>query len=234
VLRQVAMNSYPTLATRTKTWRGGAPSASSWWCGDSGPGAHPAALRRRFARRDRWRCVDNDRPATRRPGAAPGPRRPHAHRCGWCGAAGAGRALGVGEQRSPLAILASPRVHFSDGSALTSAAVIDALTGSCGAGCPWTEVHAVGSTVIFTGDSPLPNLPVLLAGDDLLIARAGSILQAQAHSPDRSSAREPFSRSASRMETSLSLRMTPAGRAGPLWTRSRSPATRPSANSGST
>ena len=68
-----------------------------------------------------------------------------------------------------------PGVHFSDGSALTSTAVVDALSGSCGAGCPWTEVHAVGSTVIFTGDSPLPNLPVLLAGDDLLIARAGSI-----------------------------------------------------------
>ena len=68
-----------------------------------------------------------------------------------------------------------PGVHFSDGSALTSAAVVDSLTGACGAGCPWTEVHAVGSTVIFTGNSPLPNLPVLLAGDDLLIARAGSI-----------------------------------------------------------
>lgn len=68
-----------------------------------------------------------------------------------------------------------PGVHFSDGSALTSAAVVDSLTGACGATCPWTEVHAVGSTVVFTGDSPLPNLPALLAGDDLLIARPGSI-----------------------------------------------------------
>ena len=68
-----------------------------------------------------------------------------------------------------------PGVHFSDGSALTSAVVVDSLTGAFGATCPWTEVHAVGSTVVFTGDSPLPNLPALLAGDDLLIARPGSI-----------------------------------------------------------
>jgi peptide/nickel transport system substrate-binding protein len=68
-----------------------------------------------------------------------------------------------------------PGVHFSDGSALTSSAVVDSLTGACGATCPWTEVHAVGSTVVFTGDSPLPNLPALLAGDDLLIALPGSI-----------------------------------------------------------
>jgi MarR-like DNA-binding transcriptional regulator SgrR of sgrS sRNA len=68
-----------------------------------------------------------------------------------------------------------PGVHFSDGSALTSAAVVDSLTGACGATCPWTDVHAVGSTVVFTSDSPLPNLPALLAGEDLLIARAGSI-----------------------------------------------------------
>lgn len=68
-----------------------------------------------------------------------------------------------------------PGVHFSDGAALTSAAVEASLTGSCGAGCPWTAVHAVGSTVVFTSDSPLPNLPTLLAGNDLLIVRAGSI-----------------------------------------------------------
>jgi MarR-like DNA-binding transcriptional regulator SgrR of sgrS sRNA len=68
-----------------------------------------------------------------------------------------------------------PGVRFGDGSPLTSAVVVESLTGACGASCPWTEVHAVGSTVIFTGDSHLPNLPALLAGDDLLIARPGSI-----------------------------------------------------------
>jgi MarR-like DNA-binding transcriptional regulator SgrR of sgrS sRNA len=68
-----------------------------------------------------------------------------------------------------------PGVHFQDGSALTALAVEASLTASCGAGCPWTAVHAVGSTVVFTGDSPMPNLPELLAGDEWLIARAGSI-----------------------------------------------------------
>jgi peptide/nickel transport system substrate-binding protein len=67
-----------------------------------------------------------------------------------------------------------PGVHFQDGSPLTSAAVETSLTGPCGASCPWSAVHAVGSTVVFTGDSPMPNLPELLAGDDYLIALAGS------------------------------------------------------------
>jgi peptide/nickel transport system substrate-binding protein len=68
-----------------------------------------------------------------------------------------------------------PGVHFQDGSALTSAAVEASLTETCGASCPWTSIHAVGSTVVFTSDSPMPNLPALLAGDDFLIAHAGFI-----------------------------------------------------------
>jgi peptide/nickel transport system substrate-binding protein len=68
-----------------------------------------------------------------------------------------------------------PGVHFHDGSALTASAVEASLTGSCGAGCPWTAVRAVGSTVVFTADSPMPNLPALLAGDDFLIGYAGPI-----------------------------------------------------------
>lgn len=67
-----------------------------------------------------------------------------------------------------------PDVHFSDGSALTSTAIEASLAGSCGASCPWTVVHAVGASVVFTGDSPMPNLPALLAGDDFLIARVAS------------------------------------------------------------
>jgi MarR-like DNA-binding transcriptional regulator SgrR of sgrS sRNA len=63
-----------------------------------------------------------------------------------------------------------PGVHFHDGSALSSAAVIASLTASCTANCPWTAVHAVGSSVVFTGDSPMPNLPELLAGDGYLVA----------------------------------------------------------------
>ncbi|MGA9673122.1 MAG: ABC transporter substrate-binding protein [Terracidiphilus sp.] len=65
-------------------------------------------------------------------------------------------------------------VHFSDGSPLTSTVVESSLIGSCGGNCPWTAVHAVGPAIIFTGDSPMPNLPALLAGDDFLIAHAGN------------------------------------------------------------
>jgi len=67
-----------------------------------------------------------------------------------------------------------PGVHFQDGAPLTAATVEAALTGVCGAACPWTALHAVGSEVIFTADAPMPNLPSLLAGDDFLIVRSGS------------------------------------------------------------
>jgi len=45
-----------------------------------------------------------------------------------------------------------------------------ALNMACNANCPWTAVHAVGSFVVFTGDSPMPNLSALLASDAYLIA----------------------------------------------------------------
>lgn len=76
-----------------------------------------------------------------------------------------------------------PGVHFQDGSALTSAVVESSLSGSCGSACPWTAVHAVGSSVVFTTDSPMPNLPAQLAGDDFLIARAGNINSAPGSVP---------------------------------------------------
>ena len=63
-----------------------------------------------------------------------------------------------------------PGVHFHDGTPLTSVNVVASLTTLCTAGCPWTAVHAVGSSVVFTGDSPMPNLPALLAGDEYRIA----------------------------------------------------------------
>jgi MarR-like DNA-binding transcriptional regulator SgrR of sgrS sRNA len=66
-----------------------------------------------------------------------------------------------------------PGVHFHDGTPLNSANVVAALTAICGAGCPWSAVHAVGSSVVFTSDSPLPNLPELLAGDGYRIALIG-------------------------------------------------------------
>ncbi len=67
-----------------------------------------------------------------------------------------------------------PGVHFHDGSPLTSAAVVESLTASCAADCPWSAVKAVGPLVVFTGDSPMPNLPALLASDQFLIALAAT------------------------------------------------------------
>jgi peptide/nickel transport system substrate-binding protein len=67
-----------------------------------------------------------------------------------------------------------PGVHFHDGTPLNSANVVASLTVICGAGCPWTTVHAVGSSVVFTSDAPLPNLPELLASDSYRIALSGS------------------------------------------------------------
>jgi peptide/nickel transport system substrate-binding protein len=60
--------------------------------------------------------------------------------------------------------------HFHDGSPLNSSAVVMALNTACSANCPWTAVRAVGSTVIFTSYSPMPNLPALLGSDAYLIA----------------------------------------------------------------
>jgi peptide/nickel transport system substrate-binding protein len=61
-------------------------------------------------------------------------------------------------------------VQFHDGSPLTAAAIVQSLNLSCDANCPWTAVHAVGSSVVFTGDSPMANLPALLAEDGFRIA----------------------------------------------------------------
>jgi len=62
-----------------------------------------------------------------------------------------------------------PGVRFQNDAALTGAAVEASLTASCGASCPWSVVHAVGASLVFTGDSPMPNLPALLADDLYLI-----------------------------------------------------------------
>lgn len=67
-----------------------------------------------------------------------------------------------------------PGVHFHDGSLLTSIAVAASLTNSCSPNCPWTAVRAVGPLVVFTSESPMPNLPALLASDQFLIAQTAS------------------------------------------------------------
>jgi len=63
-----------------------------------------------------------------------------------------------------------PGVHFQDGSSVTSVTVVNSINVACSANCPWTAVHAVGSSIVFTGDSPMPNLPALLSDDEYLIA----------------------------------------------------------------
>ena len=63
-----------------------------------------------------------------------------------------------------------PGVHFHDGSPLTSIAVIASLNASCPANCLWTAIRASGSSVVFTADSPMPNLPALLAADEFLVS----------------------------------------------------------------
>jgi peptide/nickel transport system substrate-binding protein len=60
-------------------------------------------------------------------------------------------------------------VQFHNGSPLTAAAVVMSLNLACNANCPWTAVRAVGSSLVFTSESPLPSLPALLAGDGFLI-----------------------------------------------------------------
>lgn len=63
-----------------------------------------------------------------------------------------------------------PGVQFHDGSPLTSVAVVASLNTACPVNCPWTAVRAVGSSVVFVADSPMPNLPALLSSDEFLIA----------------------------------------------------------------
>jgi MarR-like DNA-binding transcriptional regulator SgrR of sgrS sRNA len=60
-------------------------------------------------------------------------------------------------------------VHLQNSEMLTAAMVVTSLQRSCQADCPWTAVRVVGTSIVFTGDSPVPNLPELLANDDYLI-----------------------------------------------------------------
>lgn len=67
-----------------------------------------------------------------------------------------------------------PGVRFHDGNAVTSVAVVSALMADCGSACPWTAVRATGTSVIFTSDKSMPDLPALLAGDQFLIVETGA------------------------------------------------------------
>jgi len=63
-----------------------------------------------------------------------------------------------------------PNVQFPDGTPLTADGIAASLAQSCRDACPWTKVHAVGSSVVFNSDSPEPDLPVQLAQSKFLIA----------------------------------------------------------------
>ncbi len=62
-----------------------------------------------------------------------------------------------------------PGVQFHNGVPLTADRVVASLNLACNGDCPWTTVHAVGQSVVFVGDSPMPNLPWLLAEKQFLI-----------------------------------------------------------------
>ena len=61
-------------------------------------------------------------------------------------------------------------VQFHDGTPLTADTVALSLTQSCRYRCPWTKVHAVGQSVVFTSDLPTPDLPSQLAQAKFLIS----------------------------------------------------------------
>lgn len=76
-----------------------------------------------------------------------------------------------------------PDVHFHDGTPLTAESVVSSLQQSCPSSampaCPWRTLHAVGPAVVFTTDSPSPDLPELLAQTEFAIARqdpSGAVL----------------------------------------------------------
>ena len=68
-----------------------------------------------------------------------------------------------------------PGVAFHDGSPVNSMAVVNSLNQLCRmTACPWTALHVVGQSVVFTGETPMPNLPEFLARPEFLIRRISS------------------------------------------------------------
>jgi peptide/nickel transport system substrate-binding protein len=65
-----------------------------------------------------------------------------------------------------------PGVQFQDGTPVTSVAVVESLSASCRSRCPWSELRALGSAVVFLSEAPMPQLPAVLAGNAFLISRA--------------------------------------------------------------
>ena len=85
-------------------------------------------------------------------------------------------------------------VHFHDGTPLTSINVVASLNAACPANCPWTTVRAVGASVVFLGDAPMPGLSALLATDEFRIALT---LTADGKPPGQNIGTGPFQLAAS-------------------------------------
>ena len=64
-----------------------------------------------------------------------------------------------------------PGVRFHDGTALSPATVVQSLTAQACGGCPWQSVHAAGESVVFESETPVPNLPAMLANSRYAILR---------------------------------------------------------------
>jgi MarR-like DNA-binding transcriptional regulator SgrR of sgrS sRNA len=60
-------------------------------------------------------------------------------------------------------------ITFHNGFPLTADRAIDSLTMDCKGTCPWSTLIAQGNSLIFSSDTPVPELPWLLAEDRFLI-----------------------------------------------------------------
>jgi len=64
-----------------------------------------------------------------------------------------------------------PGVRFHDGTPLSAATVVQSLTAHTCNACPWGSVHVAGDAVVFESESPIPDLPALLANARYAISR---------------------------------------------------------------
>jgi peptide/nickel transport system substrate-binding protein len=61
-------------------------------------------------------------------------------------------------------------VTFHNGYPLTADRAASSLAESCNGACPWSSLKALGNTLVFISDAPMPELPWLLAEDRFLIS----------------------------------------------------------------
>ncbi|ABF40733.1 ABC peptide transporter, periplasmic ligand binding protein [Candidatus Koribacter versatilis Ellin345] len=64
-----------------------------------------------------------------------------------------------------------PDVRFHDGTPLSAATVVQSLTAQACVGCPWRSVHVSGDSVVFESETPVPQLPALLANSRYAVGR---------------------------------------------------------------